>query len=289
MRMHGPLMCLIALAGWATTAMAEPSAKEIFAKWPRPSLDSSASHGSYAKGCLAGANELAETGASWQAMRLSRNRNWGHPEAIAYVERLGDRAQAIGWPRLYIGDISQPRGGPMLSGHRSHQIGLDIDIWLLKPVMQPLTRNQREQVGSRSVVRADKLGVNGNWTPSHHQVLKAAASDPAVARIFVNAAIKQQMCRDEGPEDRAWLRKIRPWWRHDSHFHVRLSCPAGSRDCVNQAPPPPGDGCDGTLAWWFSDEALGKVAPKKSDKPRKPRRELTLADLPLACRAVVRP
>ncbi|MEM7507050.1 MAG: penicillin-insensitive murein endopeptidase [Pseudomonadota bacterium] len=269
--------------------VADPIAKQAFGRWADPQPGASAAYGSYARGCLAGGAELAETGPAWQAMRLSRNRNWGHPEAIAFVERLGAKAQEIGWPRLYIGDISQPRGGPMLSGHRSHQIGLDIDIWLRRPNPQPLSRKQREQVGSPSVVTSDQLGVNAYWTPGHHQVLKAAASDAAVARIFVNAAIKRQMCLDEPSfaqgGDRDWLRKIRPWWKHESHFHVRLLCPEGQVGCENQAPPPPGDGCDDTLAWWFSDEALGRV-PVKPTKPAKPREELRLSDLHPSCRAV---
>ena len=282
------LACLTSLL--ALPALAEAPAKQFFGAWREAAAGAPKSYGSYARGCVAGAVELPETGPAWQAMRLSRNRNWGHPVAIDFVQRLGVKAQDIGWPRLYIGDISQPRGGPMLSGHRSHQIGLDIDIWLLRPERQAISRKRREQIGSPKVVTNDGLGVNRFWTPSHHQVLKAAAEDPAVARIFVNAAIKQQMCWDEPAEsrggNRAWLRKIRPWWRHDSHFHVRLSCPADSVGCENQAPPPPGDGCDETLAWWFSDEALGRV-PVKPKKPAKPRRELRVSDLHPTCRAVV--
>ncbi|MEM0943435.1 MAG: penicillin-insensitive murein endopeptidase [Pseudomonadota bacterium] len=56
------------------------------------------------------------------------------------------------------------------------------------------------------------------------------------------------------------------------------------------APPPPGDGCDGTLEWWFSDEALGKVPmkPVKRAQPAKPSgRNVTLSQLPAACRQVV--
>ncbi|MEL6477138.1 MAG: penicillin-insensitive murein endopeptidase [Pseudomonadota bacterium] len=264
-------------------ALADQVAKQAFGRWSGPTAGPAEAFGSYAKGCMAGGHELAETGPAWQAMRLSRNRNWGHPDAIAFVKRLGAKAQEIGWPRLYIGDISQPRGGPMRSGHRSHQVGLDIDIWLLRPQPRALSRREREQVGSPKVVTNDGMAVNSKWTASHHQVLKAAASDPAVARIFVNAAIKQQMCWDAPRGDRAWLRKIRPWWRHDSHFHVRLSCPPNSPGCENQAPPPPGDGCDETLAWWFSDEAMGRV-PMKPTKPATPRRELRLADLHPACR-----
>ncbi|MEM7743613.1 MAG: penicillin-insensitive murein endopeptidase [Pseudomonadota bacterium] len=256
-------------------------ARQLFGSKEVPAQMPSAALGEYAKGCLAGGVELPETGWGWQAMRLSRNRNWGHPSAVQFIERFAAQVQAIGWPKLYIGDISQPRGGPMRSGHRSHQLGLDIDIWLRRPSDRVLSRAEREQIGSPRVVSG--VRVNGNWTPSHHQVLRAAAQDAGVARIFVNAAIKHALCEAEPAADRGWLRKIRPWWGHDAHFHVRLHCPPESPNCVAQLPIPAGDGCDATLAWWFSDEALNpKPTPGK-----KPRRQLTMDDLPLACAAVL--
>lgn len=265
--------------------MAAPVKYEFGARKDAATL-APAPHGSYAKGCLAGGQRLSETGPSWQAMRLSRNRNWGHPAVVSFIARLGSAAQSVGWPGILVGDISQPRGGPMTSGHRSHQIGLDADIWMRPGYDRELSRQEREQVGSFTVVRANKRGVNDNWTPGHQGVLRAAASDPAVARIFVNAAIKQQLCKDVAADDRDWLRKIRPWWGHDAHFHVRLSCPQGATNCINQAAPPPGDGCDETLAWWTSQEALNpKPDPNAPKKPR--RKELTLADLPQACEAVL--
>ena len=265
----------------ASPAGAEP-AKYLFGAKNAPADLAPAPVGSYAKGCLAGGTELPETGEGWQAMRLSRNRNWGHPEAIAFIERLSAKVRTIGWPGLYIGDISQPRGGPMRSGHRSHQIGLDIDIWLRRPSGKRLSRGQREKVGSPILTTGDGMGVTSGWTAEHHQVLKAAAGDPVVARIFVHAAIKQRMCVTEpdGP-GRAWLRKIRPWYGHNAHFHVRLHCPLGAAGCTDQAPPPPGDGCGEALDWWFSEEARN---PKPSGGKR---RELTLADLPSACADVL--
>ncbi|MEM1344654.1 MAG: penicillin-insensitive murein endopeptidase [Pseudomonadota bacterium] len=269
----------------AAPAGAEP-AKRLFGAEAAPTAEQANPYGSYARGCIAGAVALAETGPSWQAMRLSRNRNWGHPDLIAFVERLGVEAQALGWPRLYVGDLSQPRGGPMLTGHRSHQIGLDADIWMRRPGQRPLSRSERERIGSYSVVAGNRRQVNGNWTPEHHALLKSAARDPAVARIFVNAAIKAELCRAEPAGDRAWLNRIRPWWGHDAHFHIRLSCPASATGCVEQAPPPPGDGCDETLAWWLSDEALNPK-PKPGAKKAKPRGPLSLADLPAACQRLV--
>lgn len=267
------------LAVLAVPAVAEP-AKLIFAARTAPTAGPAVPHGSYAKGCLAGATELTETAPGWQAMRLSRNRNWGHPATIAFIDRLAKAAAGTGWPRLYVGDISQPRGGPMNGGHRSHQIGLDADIWLRIPGSEPLSRDAREKISSDSVVRADRLAVNELWTPAHHAVIRAAARDPAVARIFVNAAIKRALCDAEPPGDRDWLRKVRAWWGHDSHFHVRLACPDGASACLDQDPPPPDDGCGDELAWWFTDEALN---PKPPDKPSV---DLTLDDLPAACRGI---
>ncbi|MEM7498042.1 MAG: penicillin-insensitive murein endopeptidase [Pseudomonadota bacterium] len=269
-----------------SAALAEP-AKYAFGAKADPSEHDPAPIGSYAKGCLAGGAELAETGPAWQAMRLSRNRNWGHPEIIAFIARLAADAQAAGWPRLYVGDISQPRGGPMLTGHRSHQIGLDADIWLRRPGDRLLSRSERERISSHKVVAAGGRDVNDYWTDGHHRVIRAAASDPAVARIFVNPAIKVALCQGEAAgTDRSWLRKIRPWWGHDAHFHVRLHCPADARagGCRDQAPPPPGDGCGRELASWF--EPAPPPAPG-TPKKRRPA-ELTLADLPVQCSAVVR-
>lgn len=260
-------------------------AKRLFGAVPLAAPLTPAAYGGYAKGCLAGAEQLAETGPTWQAMRLSRNRNWGHPVLIDYLKGLSEQAAAQpGWAGLYIGDLSQPRGGPMLTGHASHQIGLDADIWMLPPTRLDLTRTERENLSSISTRRAAGAYVNDSWTRGHHNVLKAAASDPRVARIFVFPGAKVQMCNDE-TGDRSWLNKIRPWYGHHYHFHVRLKCPAGSRDCVDQAPPPPGDGCADAEAW--VDRILNPPPPDPNYTPPPPKAEITLATLPVQCEAVL--
>ena len=258
-------------------------AKFAFGKAREPAAGEARALGRYTRGCLAGGVRLPETGPGWQAMRLSRNRNWGHPGMIAFIERLARAAQRAGWAGIYVGDISQPRGGPMLTGHASHQIGLDADIWLRPPDRLDLTRRERERMSPPSVVARNRLRVNGRWTESHSTVLEAAARDRAVARIFVNAAIKRRLCETRGEGDAGWLRKVRPWWGHNRHFHVRLHCPEGA-SCVEQAPLPAGDGCDKTLAWWFSREAL-YPPPTPPGKLRPP---LRVGDLPRQCRAVLR-
>lgn len=269
----------------AATTQAEPLAKELFGAKPRASAHTPQSFGSYARGCISGAERLDETGPTWQAMRLSRNRNWGHPNAIAFVKRLSDfAARQPGWQGLYIGDISQPRGGPMLTGHRSHQIGLDIDIWMRPAARMTLSQAERENISSISLRRQNGAFVNENWSRAHHRILREAAKDPDVARIFVFPGAKVQMCKDE-TGNRDYLRKIRPWWGHHYHFHVRLNCPAGDRACVDQAPPPPGDGCADAEEWVRN--ILNPPPPDPNAPPPTPRRELVLADLPQQCATVL--
>lgn len=272
--------------------LANVQAKKLFGTKSSGSRQTSASYGGYAKGCLAGGVQLRETGPTWQAMRLSRGRNWGHPELIDMVTELSQfAAQQPGWNGLYIGDMSQPRGGPMLTGHRSHQIGLDADIWMLPPTSLSLSAKQRENISSISTRRANGAYVNDAWTRSHHQIIKAAAKDPRTERIFVFPGAKVQMCDDERG-DRKYLRKIRPWYGHHYHFHIRLACPKGVAGCVNQNPPPKGDGCADAREWQANilnpPKAKPKPAPKKKPAtPKKARRELVLADLPAQCKSVL--
>jgi penicillin-insensitive murein endopeptidase len=279
------VFCTLAFSG---THAAEPEARALFGAEKIGSAHKPAAFGGYAKGCIAGAVQLPETGPTWQAMRLSRNRNWGHPETVEFLQDLSKKAaKQKGWSGLYIGDMSQPRGGPMISGHRSHQLGLDADIWMLPANDLALSRKERENLSSISMRRDKGAFVNASWTRAHHNILKAAAKDKKVARIFVFPGAKVQMCNDE-KGNRAWLRKIRPWYGHHYHFHVRLSCPKGLKGCENQAPPPAGDGCADAQKW--VDDIISPPPPKPRDPnapPPKKRRELVLSDLPLQCSSIL--
>jgi penicillin-insensitive murein endopeptidase len=229
-------------------------------------------------GCIAGAVPLPAEGPGWQAVRLSRNRNWGHPELIAWVQGFAGRASASGLPDLYIGDLSQPRGGPMPFGHASHQSGIDVDVWLdLRPKPR-LPAAARENPDTPSLVLSDESGVDpARWTAAHAALIRMAAESPGVDRILVNHAIKRRLCTDH--RGASWLRRVRPWRGHDAHMHVRLRCPAGSPECQEATPPPPGDGCDASLDWWLTEEA--RRPPRPSSPPPPPR-------LPAACTAVLR-
>ena len=259
-------------------------AKQLFGRAATPTSGESEVVGFYAKGCLAGGQALPTDGDAWQVMRLSRNRNWGHPTMINVLERLARRVRTDGtWPGLLVGDMAQPRGGPMITGHASHQVGLDADVWLSPMPDRTLSRAERETISATNVVRSDGLDVDpARWTQAHMGLIKTAAQEPAVERIFVNPAIKKAICRD-ARGDRSWLSKVRPMYGHDYHFHIRIACPAGEASCRKQDPPPPGDGCDKTLAWWFTDAVL-HPKPNPNAKPPKP---VTMAQLPGECRAVL--
>ena len=274
-----PLACAVAAP---EAPPPDGNAKELFGSKAVPADLQARSIGGYAKGCLAGATALPVNGATWQVMRLSRNRNWGHPKLVNFLERFAAKVPKIaGWNGLLVGDLAQPRGGPMLTGHASHQIGLDADIWLTPMPDRTLTADERESISAVNMVAADWKDVDPQaWTPRHMPVIRAAAKDPDVERIFVNAAIKKALCREAG-SDRSWLTKVRPWRGHNWHFHVRMRCPKDSADCQGQPPVGEGDGCGADLAWWFSPKALKPLPPPG------PQRQMKLSELPNACRQVL--
>jgi penicillin-insensitive murein endopeptidase len=290
-----PLLTRLGTAAALLAAIASPlhaedrPARELFGGKPLPSVMQPQAYGFYAKGCLAGGVAIPTDGATWQAMRLSRNRRWGHPAMIELIEQFSrDARTKVGWNGLLLGDIAQPRGGPMLNGHASHQIGLDADIWLTPMPDRTLTYQERESIQATSMLQPKKfLTIDPNaWSERQARLIMLAASYPQVERIFVNPAIKKKLC-DTWTGDRTDLGKVRPIYGHDYHFHIRIKCPPGSANCKGQAAVPAGDGCDKSLAWWFTDEPWAKPSPKKDQKPAKPPRLATLSDLPKACAVVL--
>src|SRR4051812_30642395 len=184
--MHLRLILLLLLVAFASPApaqdkgsvdpqplppLADPNdphlgARELFGRKLLPAAMPPRAIGFYAKGCIAGAEALPINGDSWQVMRLSRNRYWGHPDLVALVERLAAKARTEAhWPGILVGDMSQPRGGPMLTGHASHQVGLDADIWLTPMPKHKLSRNEREEMSAVMMVRADRRDIDPHaWT-----------------------------------------------------------------------------------------------------------------------------
>ncbi len=273
----------------AKPAIAEEKlpAKTLFSAAKLPSIGKAVAIGYYPRGCLQGGVELPVDGPNWQVMRLSRNRNWGHPELVKFLERFAPlAAKATSWKGILVGDMAQPRGGPLPFGHLSHQIGLDVDIWFMPMPNHELSKKEREDISASNLVAADKLHVNPEtWTPADVAFIRTAAEQPEVERVLVNAAIKKELCRVEDKNHNGWMAKVRPWYGHNDHIHVRLKCPADSPNCRNQPPVPVGDGCGKKeLDFWFSDAILH---PKPRKEPAVPPKPITLADLPPACKNVL--
>lgn len=272
-------------------------AKQLFGAEKVAALMKPEAVGFYSRGCLAGGEQLPVDGVAWQAMRLSRNRNWGHPDLVALLKRFASDVQSKdGWHGLLVGDIAQPRGGPMLTGHASHQVGLDADIWFTPMPERTLTRKEREQISATTMLAPGGLVVDRTrWTESHAKIIKRVSSYREVQRIFVHPALKKALCEDAGKlgEDRSWLSKVRPYWGHHYHFHVRIHCPTGSTGCKPQPEVAAGDGCGAEVDHWI--KLLSRPAPPKPvkpekpvvKKPAKPKPEVTLASLPPACRFVL--
>ncbi len=269
--------CLCFLYLCITPAVADADLK-AWSKVDKPTVSPAESIGKVTSGCISGAKQLPINGNGYQVMRLSRKRFYGHPDLINFIETLGQAAHSQRLGTLLIGDLGQARGGPTPSGHRSHQTGLDVDIWyLLSDIAfrRELSASERESWSAPSVVKGSGGIEAGQWSITNEKVLELAARRPEVDRIFVNAHVKAHLCNGPGAHD--WLHKIRPWHAHADHFHVRLKCPAGNSQCDKQEPVPAGDGCGAELAWWFSDDA-------KKPKPKVPPHKLVL---PEACNAVL--
>jgi penicillin-insensitive murein endopeptidase len=275
---------LVGPAGEAFAA--DRPAKQAFGSQALPSQAAPQSIGFYSRGCMAGAVAIPVDGPDWQVMRLSRNRRWGHPALINVIEQLSVKARQNGWNGLMIGDMSQPRGGPMLTGHASHQIGLDADLWFMPMPQKRLSYQEREDMSAISVLKQGSNFVDDRrWTKAHEMLLKNAASFSQVERILVHPGVKKKLC-DTVRGDRRWLAKIRPFYGHHYHFHLRIGCQDGSPACKKQAEVAKGEGCDASLDWWFK-VALAPKKPRKEDDPEKPPRPLMVSQLPASCSQVL--
>lgn len=249
-----------------------------------PAKGAPMSIGDYSAGCLQGAQVLPLDGPGYQVMHPSRNRFYGHPHLIDFIQKLGKGVHDNKLGVILIGDLSLPRGGRAKGGHASHQSGLDVDIWYWYPnkaTKRLLTNKEREHTKARNILNGKTRSIRKHWAPIVAKVLQLTAMDPRVERIFVHPIIKRDLC-SLTLEDRSWLRKIRPWFGHADHFHVRLACPADSPDCIPQAKVPSDDGCD-EMDYWFDEAAQSdrekgrkRYQRKVIDKPKLPQKCIDL-------------
>ena len=273
------------LAGLALVVPAHAAQRSnVWSRIDNPTPGPARAVGSTANGCLTGGVRLPADGPGYEVIRLSRHRYFGHDDMVDFVEGLGKRAQAAGLPLFYVGDMAQPRGGPLPFGHASHQTGLDVDIWFTAETKPGLSGAAREEPPLPSMILPGDVPHVDTSQFGKRQValLRLATDDPRVDRIFVNPVIKLAMCRGLGGATvggSAWLQRLRPWWGHDDHFHVRLRCPADSPDCEGQKPVEPGDGCDVDLESWGKPVVNPVPKPIVPAPPKPP--------MPAACQIVL--
>lgn len=241
--------------------LAKPAARNFDHRWSRvvtPEPGSPRAIGQPGAGCVQGAAALPLRGPGWVVAHPERHREFGLPVLLTYLRDLASRARREHLGPLWVGDLGQPRGGPMPTGHRSHQTGLDADIWYGPPAQSP-SPGQSPVAPTVVDLRTGKLLAA--WTSRVARLIEAAAANPAVDRIFVHPAIKRALCQDNRRAG-AWLQRVRPWWGHHDHLHVRLRCPTDSPDCKEPQPLPAGEGCDASLDWWFSEDARAAAAKR---------------------------
>jgi penicillin-insensitive murein DD-endopeptidase len=278
--------CLL-VAGLSTQVAAD-SSSHLWGKVTTPAPGAPRAIGYYSTGCVQGARALPLDGPGYQVMHPSRTRHFGHPDLIDFIARLGQAVHAKGLAPLLIADLSQPRGGRARGGHASHQTGLDVDIWYWHPnpkAAHPLSSKDRERLRARSILDGKAGTIRAQWKTRVTEALRATAADPRVTRIFVHPIIKRDLCADADGE-RAWLGKVRPWYGHDDHFHVRLACPTDSPDCQPQEATPPGDGCGEDLDWWFDKEAQAERLKARAEYRAK---VVSEPKLPPQCEALIKP
>ena len=277
-------LLVAALALSSLGAAAQPVAdKVLFDQWAsvtEPLPGPAAPIGFYSAGCLQGAQALSLDGTGYAVMRPSRRRFYGHPSLVSYLTELAASTHNDNRKLLLIGDLGLPRGGPMLMGHASHQNGLDADIWFMTRANRP-TNVERERLSAPGFV-AGRKRLRSTWGAAQARLLAAAADNADINRIFVSPPIKRYMCRNFSTAP--WLYRLRAWWGHEDHFHVRLKCPGDRPLCREQDALDPADnGCGADLDWWFSREADREWARLAASTEPRP-----FPELPAECKAIPR-
>jgi penicillin-insensitive murein endopeptidase len=262
-------------------------ARDFFGSEARGSADAPEVIGFYSNGCVAGAQALPETGPTWQAMRLSRNRNWGHPE----LDRLCHGPQPAGRRHHIVERPLRGRHEPAArrpdanSSHVSHQNGLDVDIWMLPARDLNLSVEARESLSSISM-----RSQRGAWIRQLDRGSRAGAA-PCRQRPTGRAHLRRHR------RSRSGFAGTRPGTvttstgSGPSAATITIStCGSpvlpGRATCEEQEPPEPGDGCAEAEA---RREAILNPPPPVPDDgvrppPGPPRgNRVTLGQVPRQC------
>lgn len=205
--------------------------------------------GFYSKGSLINPSQLPNDGVGFLKLFQPRDRAYATQDLVTLIENAAS-AIALAFPggeRMQMGDFSQREGG-QISGHASHQNGLDVDVKFFNHAhleQDPMGTN-----GFDEIFVDEKNQVTPNYDFERNEALvKFVVDSGLVRRIFVDGNIKKAFCdrakaSGEYRDDLEWLRRLRPLEGHQDHFHIRIACPTSSPNCVAQEEPPLGTSCD---------------------------------------------
>jgi penicillin-insensitive murein endopeptidase len=200
--------------------------------------------GFYSNGRLHAASSLAMDGPGYMHFNVERNRHYGTAGLITLLESAAAeiREKRPEGERLQIGDIAAEHGG-VVSGHVSHQNGLDADLIYFR-----LDHLEAWASGDHFVTPKGTLSDNFD-TERNFELIHILVASGRVNRIFMDPVIKKGFCSyaaaHGGINSAAdTLRRMSPYPNHQDHMHVRLTCPPTSPQCQAQTPEvPAGDGC----------------------------------------------
>jgi murein endopeptidase len=171
---------------------------------------------------------------------IDRNRFYGTVEISEMITELGKFLTTnFDDLKLYVGNISAVRGG-LLKPHKSHQIGMDVDLAYPMP-----TTEDAEKIKFPLVVKQStrKFFTEAYSTEKTFKLFKHAfmQKKTPVDRIFVDQLIINDLCRyakqknelanDDGPIVKKMFENIEHVKGHGDHFHLRLKCTANQPGC----------------------------------------------------------
>jgi penicillin-insensitive murein endopeptidase len=207
---------------------------------------------------------LPDEGKGWLKLFLPRDRAWGSAALVRLLRGAGNEIENLfpGRSRLQVGDMSAAEGGK-ISGHRSHQNGLDADLayYDLNDLEQDpqLTTGFALDMVQKGTV-SPRFDLERNW-----HLIRILAQDPAVQRIFIDRHLISALCfyaLEQTQADLALIfAKLGHFANHSDHLHVRLNCPAHQRRCVSGRPPLAPSVCRPDGAHLQELDSIGAPAP----------------------------
>jgi len=169
-----------------------------------------------------------------------RNNRYGTQELVGLLQAVARRVNASAGPRLVVADLSGRGGGPVLTWHRSHQSGRDVDLvyFVLDKDGKPFEADTMREFHPDGTAR-DGTGVRVDFPRTWRLVRELlTAHEATVQYIFMFGPFAEKLAEHATKigEPEALIARARKAMRqpgdsakHDDHMHVRIYCPKADR------------------------------------------------------------